>query len=138
MGDSPESPIEAGEPPGVEMFGVPELVLSSSNGTGYKDVYFQKGRKRKPFQAKTYRPWRKDFINVGKFASAHEAAVAVARQRLEGIEDFPSPDKSRTESSACAAPPLNSISLYCHSSAAVRISCGQRSESFWRRHLSTL
>ena len=37
--------IEAGEPPGVEMFGVLELRLSSSNSTGYCDVYPLKGRK---------------------------------------------------------------------------------------------
>ena len=52
MGDSP---IEAGEPPDVEMFGVLELRLSSSNSTGYCDVYPLKGRKKKPFQAKIYR-----------------------------------------------------------------------------------
>ena len=95
---------QAGEPLGVEMFGVLVLVLSTTNITGYKDVYLQKNRKKHPYQAKIYRHWRKDFINIGKFASAHEAAVAVARQRLEGIEDFPSPDKSRTEKSACPAP----------------------------------
>ena len=52
---------EAGEPPCVEMFGVLELVLSSSNAIGYKDVYKQKGRKKRPFQAKIYRTLRKDF-----------------------------------------------------------------------------
>ena len=78
MGDSP---IEAGEPPDVETFGVLELRLSSGNSTGYCDVYPLKDRKKKPFQAKIYRPWRKDFITLGTFASAHEAAVAVAQQR---------------------------------------------------------
>ena len=96
--------VEAGEPPGVEMFGVLELVLSSANSTGYKDVYMQKGRKRLPFQAKIYRPWRKDFINLGKFATAHEAAVAVARARFDGIEDIPSPDKTRAENSTLPRP----------------------------------
>ena len=101
MGDSP---IEAGEPPDVETFGVLELRLSSGNSTGYCDVYPLKDRKKKPFQAKIYRPWRKDFITIGTFASAHEAAVAVAQQRLEGIEDFPSPDKSRAENSTLPRP----------------------------------
>ena len=55
---------EAGEPPGVEMFGVLELKLSTANATGYSDVYPLKGRKKKPFQAKIYRPWRKDFIKA--------------------------------------------------------------------------
>ena len=96
MGDSPE----AGEPADVEMFGVLELALSTANATGYKDVYVQKGRKKKPYQAKIYRPWRKDLIHLGNFATAHAAAVAVAQQRWEGIEDCPSPDKSRAESSA--------------------------------------
>ena len=99
-----DSPIEAGEPPDVETFGVLELRLSSSNSTGYCDVYPLKDRKKKPFQAKIYRPWRKDFITIGTFASAHEAAVAVAQQRLEGIEDFPSPDKSRAENSTLPRP----------------------------------
>ena len=73
---------EAGEPPAVEMFGVLELELSSSNATGYMDVYQLKGRKKRPFQAKIYRPWRKDFINLGTFATAHEAAVAVAQAAI--------------------------------------------------------
>lgn len=98
--------MAAGEPPGVEMFGVLMLVLSTMNATGYKDVYLQKGRKKKPFQAKIYRPLRKDWINLGKFSGAQEAAVAVARQRLEGIEDCPSPDKSRAESSVLPRPAL--------------------------------
>ena len=103
MGDTP---VEAGEPPDVEMFGVLELVLSKSNATSYKDVYVQKGRRKLPFQAKIYRPWRKDFVNLGKFANAHQAAVAIARARLDGIEDFPSPDKTRAENSASPALPV--------------------------------
>lgn len=101
-----ETPVEAGEPPGLEMFGTLELVLSSTNATGYKDVYLQRNRKKHPYQAKIYRPWRKDFINLGKFAKAHEAAVEVAMQRLEGIDDFPSPDKSRAENSTLPCPAL--------------------------------
>ena len=109
-------PHEAGEPPRVEMFGVLELKLSSSNTTGYSDVYPLKGRKRKPFQAKIYRPWRKDFINLGTFANAHAAAVAVATQRLEGIADCPSPDKSRAENSTLPRPAsvLPSMLLVAH------------------------
>jgi hypothetical protein len=126
---------EAGEPPCVEMFGVLELVLSSSNATGYKDVYKQKGRKKRPFQAKIYRTLRKDFINLGKFATAHTAAVAVAQARLDGIEDLPSPDKSRAESSTLPRPALSSclLSLICCCSGLV---CGQRSKSFWPRRPS--
>ena len=116
---------EAGEPPCVEMFGVLELVLSSSNATGYKDVYKQKGRKKRPFQAKIYRTLRKDFINLGKFATAHTAAVAVAQARLDGIEDLPSPDKSRAESSTLPRPALSSC-VSCRLSAAVRVSCAGR------------
>ena len=117
MGDTP---VEAGEPPDVEMFGVLELVLSKSNATGYKDVYVQKGRRKLPFQAKIYRPWRKDFVNLGKFANAHQAAVAIARARLDGIEDFPSPDKTRAENSASPALPFDIstlLSLICCCSA---------------------
>jgi hypothetical protein len=109
-----DPPHEAGEPPRVEMFGVLELVRSSTKSTKYKDIYVQKGRKEKLFQAKIWRPWRKDHINLGKFATSHEAAVAVATQRLEGIDDFPSPDKSRAENSALPAPPLTAQSLLCH------------------------
>ena len=128
-------PHEAGEPPRVEMFGVLELKLSSSNTTGYSDVYPLKGRKRKPFQAKIYRPWRKDFINLGTFANAHAAAVAVATQRLEGIEDCPSPDKSRAEQYAAPLCLSLTFNASCRSSAdsAVRLLCGQRSKSFWWR-----
>ena len=114
---------EAGEPPCVEMFGVLELVLSSSNATGYKDVYKQKGRKKRPFQAKIYRPWCNDFINIGKFTTAHEAAVAVAQARFDGIEDYPSPDKSRAENSTlpCPASYLQCLlSLICCCSYLVR------------------
>ena len=114
---------EAGEPPRVEMFGVLELVLSSSNATGYKDVYKQKGRKKRPFQAKIYRPWCNDFINIGKFTTAHEAAVAVAQARFDGIEDYPSPDKSRAENSTlpCPASYLQCLlSLICCCSYLVR------------------
>ena len=102
MGDTP---IEAGEPPGVEMFGTLELKLSTANATGYSDVYKLKNRKKKPYQAKIWRPWRKDHINVGNFANAHAAAVAVAVQRAEGIDDFPSLDRSGQGRKQYAAPP---------------------------------
>ena len=115
--------IEAGEPPGVEMFGALELRLNSSNSSGYCDVYPLKGRKKNPWQAKIYRPWRKDFINLGTFASAHAAAVAVAQQRLEGIEDCPSPDKKRAENSMLPRPASYLpclLSLICCCSYLVR------------------
>ena len=51
---------EAGEP--VELFGTLELVLSEANSTKYKDVFFLKNRKKKPYQAKIWRPETKDHI----------------------------------------------------------------------------
>ena len=44
MGDNVN---EAGEP--VELFGTLELVLSEDNSTGYKDVFYLKDRKKKPY-----------------------------------------------------------------------------------------
>ena len=70
---------EAGER--VERFGALELVLSETSSTGYKDTFFLKGRKKKPYQAKIWRPEHKDHINLGTFASAHAAAVEVAQYR---------------------------------------------------------
>ena len=67
MGDTP---VEAGEPLRVEIFDVLELKPSSSNATGSKDVYLLKGRMNNPYQAMRFRPWRKDFINLGSFACA--------------------------------------------------------------------
>ena len=95
---------EAGEP--VEIFGSLELVLSECNSTGYKDVFFLKNRKNKPYQAKIciWRPETKDHINLGTFRGAHEAAIAVALYRRDGREDQPSPDKSRAEKSTRSPP----------------------------------
>jgi len=87
---------EAGER--VERFGTLELVLSETSSTGYKDTFFLKGRKKKPYQAKIWRPEHKDHINLGTFASAHAAAVEVAQYRRYGREHQKSPDKSRAES----------------------------------------
>ena len=53
MGDTP---VEAGEPPEYEDFGMHTLLLSSSNISGYRDVHFLKNRKEKPWQAKVWRP----------------------------------------------------------------------------------
>ena len=75
---------EAGER--VERFGALELVLSETSSTGYKDTFFLKGRKKKPYQAKIWRPEHKDHINLGTFASAHAAAVEVAQYRRYGRE----------------------------------------------------
>ena len=96
MGDDAN---ERGEP--VELFGTLELVLSEGNTTGYKDVFFLKNRKKKPYQAKSkiWRPETKDHINLGTFRKAHEAAIAVAQYRRDGREDQSSPDKSRAEKS---------------------------------------
>ena len=94
---------EAGEP--VELFGTLELVLSEANSTKYKDVFFLKNRKKKPYQAKIWRPETKDHINLGTFCKAHEAAIAVAQYRRNGREDQPSPDKSRAEKVRALRPP---------------------------------
>ena len=93
---------EAGEP--VELFGTLELVLSEDNSTGYKDVFYLKDRKKKPYQAKIWRPDTKDHINLGTFRGKHEAAIAVALYRRDGREDQPSPDKSRAEKSTRSPP----------------------------------
>ena len=42
---------EAVRSPGVEIFGIHELVLNTSNKSGYKDVYPLQ-RKKRPWQAK--------------------------------------------------------------------------------------
>ena len=84
-------------PAGVEMFGCLQLIKSTTNGSGYKDVYHRKHLKKKPFQAMIYRESHKDHINLGTFEKAKEAAVAVAEARLSGIEKLQSPDKSRLE-----------------------------------------
>ena len=93
---------ETGEP--VELFGTLELVLSEANSTKYKDVFFLKNRKKKPYQAKIWRPETKDHINLGTFRGKHEAAIAVALYRRDGREDQPSPDKSRAEKSTRSPP----------------------------------
>ena len=120
---------EAGEP--VELFGTLELVLSEANSTKYKDVFFLKNRKKKPYQAKIWRPETKDHINLGTFCKAHEAAIAVAQYRRNGREDQPSPDKSRAEKSTRSAPrparrPQILLQLTC---CYVRVSSAQRSKS---------
>ena len=89
------TPAEAGEPQEFEEFGVHQLLLSSANISGYKDVYFLKHRKKKRWQAKVWRPWAKDHLNLGCFEEPREAAVAVAVARAEGLRCQQSPDKSR-------------------------------------------
>ena len=74
MGDSS---IEAGEPPEYEEFGVHKLLLSSSNLSGYRDVQFLKNRKKKPWQAKVWRPWARDHISLSV------AFAASRRRRLQ-------------------------------------------------------
>ena len=83
--------------PVVDEFGCLELIRSKKCGSGYKDVYYRKHLKDKPYQALIYRASRKDHINLGTFKTAKEAAVAVAEARLSGIESLQSPDKSRLE-----------------------------------------
>lgn len=100
-----DAPGEAGELPEFEEFGVHKLFLSD-NRSGYKDVFFLKNRKKRPWQAKVWRPWAKDHINLGCFAAPQEAAIVVAVARAEGLERQLSPDKSRTENSALPRPPI--------------------------------
>ena len=100
------TPAEAGEPQEFEEFGVHKLLLSSDNISGYKDVHFLKNRKKKPWQAKVWRPWAKDHINLGCFAKPQEAAVAVAVARAEGLRSQQSPNKSRAENSALPRPAI--------------------------------
>ena len=90
---------DADDPPaGVRKFGVLDLILSKNNrGSGFKDVYYRKHLKKKPYQAMIYRESHKDHVNLGTFETAEEAAVAVAEARLSGIEKLQSPDKSRLE-----------------------------------------
>ena len=106
-------------------------MLSEANSTKYKDVFFLKNRKKKPYQAKIWRPETKDHINLGTFCKAHEAAIAVAQYRRNGREDQPSPDKSRAEKSTRSAPrparrPQILLQLTC---CYVRVSSAQRSKS---------
>ena len=96
---TPETMVDDADdsPAGVERFGCLQLIKSTTNGSGYKDVYHRKHLKNKPFQAMIYRESHKDHINLGTFEKAKEAAVAVAEARLSGIEKLQSPDKSRFE-----------------------------------------
>ena len=96
---TPETMVDDADdsPAGVEIFGCLQLIKSTTNGSGYKDVYHRKHLKKKPFQAIIYRKSHKDHINLGTFEKAKEAAVAVAEARLSGIEKLQSPDKSRLE-----------------------------------------
>ena len=76
---TPETMVDDADdsPAGVERFGCLQLIKSTTNGSGYKDVYHRKHLKNKPFQAMIYRESHKDHINLGTFEKAKEAAVAV-------------------------------------------------------------
>ena len=101
-----DAPCEADELPEYEEFGVHKLLFSSDNKSGYRDVYFLKHRKKKPWQAKVWRPWAKDHLSLGCFRTPREAAVAVAVARAEGLERQTSPNKSRAENSTLPRPPI--------------------------------
>ena len=115
-------------PAGVEQFGCLRLMLSSKNGSGYKDVYYRKHLKKKPYQAMIYRESHNDHINLGTFEKAQEAAVAVAEARLSGVEKLQSPDKSRLKrgSGGELTPrtllPFNILAVSTHCYRA-RVSC---------------
>jgi hypothetical protein len=101
-----DPPIEkAVASPGVETFGVHELVLNLENKSGYKDVYGVP-RKKRPWQAKVWDESRGTHICLGSFATEREAAVAVAVARAGGIENLPSPDKSRASRGSGGAPAI--------------------------------
>ena len=90
---TPETMVDDADdsPAGVETFGCLQLIKSTTNGSGYKDVYHRKHLKKKPYQAMIYRESHKDHFNLGTFEKAKEAAVAVAEARLSGIEKLQSP-----------------------------------------------
>lgn len=100
MGDSPNEDAVAGDH--VERFGVHELVRSKNKST-YKDVQFVQ-RKKRPWQAKVWDESRGSHICLGSFATPRDAAVAVAVARAGGIENLPSPDKSRAARGSVGAP----------------------------------
>jgi hypothetical protein len=107
----------------VEIFGVHELVLKPNTKSGYKDVYPVK-RKKHPWQAKVWDAARQSLVGLGSFATPQEAAVAVATARVSGLENLPSPDKSRAsrgsggELTACAL-----LSILLHVSFSYGASC---------------
>jgi hypothetical protein len=100
---------------------VHRLTLQPKNKSGYKDVY-PVHRKKRPWQAKVWDESRRTHVSLGSFATEQEAAVAVAVARADGIENLPSPDKSRAArgsggAPAICVPPLLSVLLplmiYC-------------------------
>ena len=104
---------------GIEKFGIHELMLNAKNKSGYKDVYPVQ-RKKRPWQAKVWDESRKTHVCLGSFATPQEAAVAVATARAGGIENLPSPDKSRAERGSGGAPRIRAATpLVAHSSLIV-------------------
>ena len=77
--------VEAVASPGVEIFGIHELVLNASSKSGYKDVYPLQ-RKKRPWQAKVWDAARQSHVSLGSFGTPREAAVAV---RCNGSHDRP-------------------------------------------------
>lgn len=112
-----ESPSEeAVASPGAETFGVHTLELQPTNKSGYKEVYPVQ-RKKRPWQAKVWDESRKTHLCLGTFATPREAAVAVAVARSGGIENLPSPDKSRAARGSGGAPHIPAA-LSSHAFAA--------------------
>ena len=129
---------EAVRSPGVEIFGIHELVLNTSNKSGYKDVYPLQ-RKKRPWQAKVWDAARQSHVSLGSFGTPREAAVAVATARTTGLENLPSPDKSRAARGSGGAHPPHSrcpsscLSLLIPHSSVSRVAQGSESS---RRSLS--
>jgi len=142
MGNPPIE--EAVASPGVEIFGVHELVLNPKSKSGYKDVYPVQ-RKKRPWQAKVWDESRRTHLCLGSFTSEKEAAVAVAVARAGGVENIPSPDKNRAARGSggtphiCTAPPSHALAAHSSLSdsrlAQENESSRQRpSPPLWRLH----
>ena len=112
------TPAEAGEPQEFEEFGVHKLLLSSDNISGYKDVHFLKNRKKRPWQAKVWRPWAKDHINLG-CASSNRRRRRLRWPLLELRDSGAS--KAQTKAALrtvrCPALPFDIQTLLCSSTA---------------------
>ena len=91
------------------------VLVRAENATGFKNVFHQHNGTRKLFQAKLSHGGRINFL--GNFATAEEAALAVARfrevaavvdgvvVRIARIEKAPAPEEARREARLPEEPP---------------------------------